>query len=99
IRSGAHPGSAAERFRAPERVGFLMYEVLIVACLIASPADCKTFEAIGRAHVLTPFTNAYLVCRLLLDKYNFFFFSSFFFLFFFMFSFFSFFFFFFFYFF
>lgn len=21
-----------------------MYEVLIVACLIASPADCKTFE-------------------------------------------------------
>src|SRR3546814_13224530 len=44
MRSGAHPGSAAERFRAPERVGFLMYEVLIVACLIASPADCKTFE-------------------------------------------------------
>src|SRR3546814_21169862 len=37
----------------------------------ARPARCAGAEdQIGRAHVLTPVTNAHLVCRLLLEKKN-----------------------------
>src|SRR3546814_4868143 len=36
---------------------------------IATPKAFRN-EAIGRAHVCTPVTNAHLVCRLLLDKQN-----------------------------
>jgi len=41
---GATPDSTLGAARAPNSSGGSMYEVLIVACLIASPADCKTFE-------------------------------------------------------
>jgi len=41
---GARPVSTEARLGAPEQGGEPMYEVLIVACLISSPADCKTFE-------------------------------------------------------
>src|SRR3546814_7640504 len=37
---------------------------------IIENADRSTRFEIGRAHVLTPVTNAHLVCRLLLEKKN-----------------------------
>src|SRR3546814_16092534 len=40
---GEDPDSTEERL-APQNEVESMYEVLILACLIASPADCKTFE-------------------------------------------------------
>src|SRR3546814_6908571 len=36
----------------------------------APAGDQQTDPEIGRAHVLTPVTNAHLVCRLLLEKKN-----------------------------
>src|SRR3546814_3702913 len=36
--------------------------------MVGRRAEIDIFPEIGRAHVLTPVTNAHLVCRLLLEK-------------------------------
>src|SRR5213075_3349551 len=48
--------------------GLAMYAAVVIAVLFASSGPAGTQIEIGRAHVLTPVTPCYLVCRLLLEK-------------------------------
>src|SRR3546814_4106079 len=42
----------------------------VIPCPLGSGGLCSEFRQIGRAYVLTPVTNALIVCRLLLEKIN-----------------------------
>src|SRR3546814_4807122 len=66
--------------RDPGKVRHSRFELVFVGCdqsdpfaFAEEPSGARGYHAyrqvqIGRAHVLTPVTNAHLVCRLLLDK-------------------------------
>src|SRR3546814_1596519 len=62
-----HIGERPALHRRDELLWVLRQQNLAIA-RIATPLLGPDRQQIGRAHVLTPVTNAHLVCRLLLEK-------------------------------
>src|SRR3546814_2329297 len=65
-RTGVHTHVTRTRGRHLHRK--IAFEPKTLDCATLPSGACR--KQIGRAHVLTPVTNAHLVCRLLLEKKN-----------------------------